>query len=441
MAPDADLVRALQRVARPVDEPASRDALLEAVGDAGLVLIGEASHGTHDFYRMRAELTKRLVAEKGFGAVAVEGDWPDAWRVNQFVRGRAPGIEAEAALAGFRRFPTWMWRNTDVLEFVGWLREYNHDHPDASAGFHGIDLYSLHASIEAVLAYLDRVDPEAAQRARARYACFDHFGEDVQAYGMAAAGLGLEASCEREVVAQLVDLRRQSAAYASRDGHVAEDEYFQAEQNARLVTNAERYYRAMFGSRVSSWNLRDTHMADTLDALLAHNRRLGRSAKTVVWAHNSHLGDARATQMGDDGEVNVGQLARERHPGETFLVGFSTHEGSVAAADDWGEPAQRMRVRPSLPGSFERLFHDVGIPRFLLLMRETPPELDAPRLQRAIGVIYRPRTERQSHYFEAHVRSQFDAVIHLDRTRAVEPLDRGPQWDPAEPPETYPSGI
>jgi erythromycin esterase-like protein len=441
MTRDADLVQALRRVARPMDEVASEDALLEAVGDAGLVLIGEASHGTHDFYRMRADLTKRLIAEKGFGAVAVEGDWPDAWRVNQFVRGRGPETDAEQALAGFRRFPTWMWRNTDVLEFVGWLRGRNQEHPDASAGFYGLDLYSLHASIEAVLAYLDGMDPEAASRARARYACFDHFGDDVQAYGMATAGLSLEASCEREVVAQLVDLRRQAASYASRDGHVAEDEYFQAEQNARLVTNAEQYYRAMFGSRVSSWNLRDTHMADTLDALLAHDRRLGRSAKMVVWAHNSHLGDASATEMGEQGELNLGQLARERHPGRTFLLGFSTHEGSVTAADDWGDPAQRMRVRPSLPGSFERLFHEVGIPRFLLLAREAPRELDEPRLQRAIGVIYRPRTERQSHYFHARVRRQFDAVIHLDRTRGVEPLDPGPQWDPTEPPETYPSGI
>ncbi|PYQ02894.1 MAG: erythromycin esterase [Acidobacteria bacterium] len=434
---DVDVVR---KATLPLGSREDFDPLLSAIGETGLVLIGEASHGTHEFYRVRAEITKRLLAEKGFGAVAIEGDWPDAWRVNRYVRGRSEDRDASEALAGFRRFPTWMWRNTDVLDFVGWLRAYNEGKGERAAGFYGLDLYSLHASMEAVLGYLDTVDAAAARRARERYACFDHFGEDVQAYGY-AAGFGLSETCEKEVVAQLVELRRRAADYAARDGRVAEDDYFQAEQNARLVLDAEQYYRSMFQGRVSSWNLRDTHMADTLDALVAHHARQGRSAKVVVWAHNSHLGDARATQMGREGELNLGQLARERHPGDAFLAGFSTHTGTVTAATDWGAPAERKRVRPSLPGSYERLFHETAQERFLLLAPGKTPALNPPRLQRAIGVIYRPDTERASHYFEARLGAQFDAVLHYDVTRAVEPLERGSLWDDREPPETYPTGI
>jgi erythromycin esterase-like protein len=437
-APDVD---ALRVAALPLSGTAADfDPLLNAIGEARLVLIGEASHGTHEFYRVRAEITKRLLAEKGFGAVAIEGDWPDAWRVNRYVRGLGDDADASEALAGFRRFPTWMWRNADVLDFVGWLRAHNERRTEAAAGFYGLDLYSLHASMDAVLQYLDKVDPAAARRARERYACFEHFGEDVQAYGY-TAGFGLTEPCEKDVVAQLVDLRRRAADYAARDGRVAEDDYFQAEQNARLVRNAEQYYRAMFQGRVTSWNLRDTHMADTLDALAAHHVRQGRSPKVVVWAHNSHVGDARATRMGREGELNLGQLVRERHPGEAFLVGFSTHAGTVTAAPDWGAPAEHKRVRPSLPDSYERLFHDTRQDRFLLLSPEGVAALERPRLQRAIGVIYRPDTERLSHYFEARVGRQFDAVLHYDVTRAVEPLDRGSLWDPREPPETYPTGI
>lgn len=439
MANDRALVEAIRKAARPL----SLDPLVEAAGGRSLVLIGEASHGTHEFYRLRAQLTRRLIEEKGFASVAIEGDWPDTWRVDRWVRGRSEEPDADAALAGFRRFPTWMWRNTDMLAFVGWLREHNRARPDAAAGVYGLDLYSLHSSIEAVLAYLERVDPEAARRARARYACFDHFGEDAQSYGMAAAGLGLDVSCEREVVAQLVELRKKAAAYASRDGHVAEDDYFQAERNALLVRNAEEYYREMFGSRVSTWNLRDTHMADTLDALLDHQRRLGRSDRTVVWAHNSHLGDARATRMGAEGEINLGQLVRERHPGASFLVGFSTHEGTVTAADEWGDPPVRMAVRPSLEGSWERAFHDTGLRELVLLLEGAGAALAEERLQRAIGVIYRPETERASHYYEVALGRQFDAVIHVDTTSALHPLEPGHVWERGveEPAETFPFGL
>jgi erythromycin esterase-like protein len=437
----ARLAMAAREAAIPLEGPdGPYGELLETIGEARFVLLGEASHGTSDFYRARAAITKRLIEEKGFAAVAVEADWPDAYRVNRWVRGGGEDGSPDAALGGFERFPTWMWRNADVLDFVAWLRRHNDavvDEP-ARAGFYGLDLYSLGLSMRAVLEYLDRVDPEAARRARYRYSCFDHFGEDPQAYGY-AAGFGLEESCEQQVVAQLVELRRAAADYARRDGRVAADELFYAEQNARLVQNAERYYRAMFQGRVSSWNLRDRHMAETLQALVRHLDRPGRPARIVVWAHNSHLGDARATEMGEAGELNVGQLVRERCGHDAVLVGFTTHTGTVTAASEWDGPAEKKRVRPALPGSWEAIFHATGVPRFLLPVRGRS-DLTAPRLERAIGVIYRPETERASHYFHARLSQQFDAVLHFDETEAVRPLERSAVPQP-EPAETYPSGL
>jgi erythromycin esterase-like protein len=295
--------------------------------------------------------------------------------------------------------------------------------------------------MEAVLAYLRKVDPDAARRALYRYSCFDHFGEDTQAYGYAAS-FGLTESCEEEVLGQLIELRQRAAAYASTDGRVADDEFFFAEQNARLVKNAEEYYRSMFRGRVESWNRRDTHMAETLDALAAHLGSRGPKAKIAVWEHNSHLGDARATEIGDAGEFNVGQLVRERYGGESVLVGFTTHHGTVTAASDWDAAAERKRVRPALPGSYEVLFHEVGIPRFLLDLRGGAIRelFREPRLERAIGVIYRPETERASHYFHARLADQFDAVLHFDDTRAVEPLERTAAVG-GEVEETFPSGV
>jgi len=422
------------------------DPLLGLVGASHFVLLGEASHGTHEFYAERAAITKRLIEEKGFTAVAVEADWPDAYRVNRYVRGESDDAEAGEALGGFRRFPTWMWRNTVVVEFVEWLRAHNDALPAGAqkVGFYGLDLYSLYTSIEAVLEYLDGVDPEAAARARRRYSCFEHFGEDTTAYAYAAS-YGASESCEPGVVEQLVELRRRAAELAGGGGGVARDEFFYAEQNARLVRNAEEYYRSMFRGRVESWNMRDRHMAETLDALVAHLVSEGREARVAVWEHNSHLGDARATEMGEGGEWNVGQLVRERYPRDCALVGFTTHRGSVTASSDWDEPGRRKRVRPALEGSYEALFHEVGAPNFMLDLREEGPArelLRRPRLERAIGVIYRPETERLSHYFHARLAEQFDCVLHFDETRAVEPLERAPHWVAGEePPETYPSGF
>ena len=418
--------------------------LMRRVGNAPLVLIGEASHGTHEFYRIRAQITKRLIAEKGFNAVAIEGDWPDAYRVNYFVRGRGTDPDASLALAGFRRFPQWMWRNADVLDFVGWLRAYNDDRPLASnVGFYGLDLYSLHTSMEAVLRYLNVVDPEAARRAAVRYACFSQYGADLQRYGQTTS-LGMRPSCEREVIDQLVELRRAAGEYVRRDGRVAADDLFFAEQNALVVANAERYYRAMFASNVSSWNLRDRHMAHILESLTTHLEREQGRAKVVVWAHNSHVGDARATEMGIDNQITLGQLARQRRGADAVLVGFTTYGGSVTAASNWDEPAQRMIVQPALDGSVEALFHDVGVHNFALDLTQSSPAASAlrvPRLERAIGVIYRPGTERESHYFQASLSDQFDIILHYDFTRAVEPMERHGSWTQAEMPETYPVGV
>ena len=436
----ADAVRA---VAHSVANDAAYDPLVRMAGEAQCVLIGEASHGTHEFYDSRAKLTRRLIEEKGFRAVALEADWPDTFRVHRFVTGRGEDRNAGDALSDFRRFPAWMWRNTVMVEFVDWLRGWNAERKVEAglAGIYGLDLYSMHTSIEAVLGYLEKIDPPAARRARYRYGCFDHFGEDPQRYGLATVA-GRAEPCENEVVDQLIELRRSYAELIGRDGHVGEEEFFSAEQNARLIMNAERYYRAMFHGRASSWNLRDEHMFETLNELFAHLD--GGRAKVVVWAHNSHLGDARATAMSERGELNVGQLVRERFGREAFAIGFTTHAGTVTAASDWGEPAERKRVRPALAESYEDLFHATGLPHFWLDLRErneATERLRDERLERAIGVIYRPETERLSHYFEARLPDQFDVIIHIDQTRALEPLERTSEWDRGELPETYPSAL
>jgi len=419
------------------------DPLLERIGDAQFVLLGEASHGTHEFYRERAEITKRLLVEKNFSAVAVEADWPDAYRVNRYVRGASDDFDAAEALSDFRRFPTWMWRNTVVAEFVEWQRAFNQSRSERAGktGFYGLDLYSLRGSMKAVLQYLDRIDPEAAKRARHRYACFDQFGEDTQTYGFMTS-LNLSKSCEEEVVKQLVDLRAQVWDAARRTGRISEDDIFYVEQNARLVKNAEVYYRSMFLKEESTWNLRDRHMMEALEAVCAHLGRDGAPVKMVIWAHNSHLGDARATEMSRRGEINLGQLVRERHGRNAVLVGFTTHHGTVTAASDWDGPPERKHVRPALAGSYEALFHEAHLGRFLLTSQgEVRSHLLKARLERAIGVIYRPATERLSHYFDAKLPEQFDAVLHFDETSAVEPLAINAEWQAGEVPETYPFGV
>lgn len=449
-APDAAILRDAG-----IDAPAGvppGDVLDDLVGEARFVLIGESSHGTHEFYSARAEITKWLIEQRGFTAVAAEADWPDAHRVDRYVRGHGDDRDAESALAGFERFPSWMWRNTVVRDFVEWLHAHNARCRAAGvteSGFYGLDLYSLHRSMREVVRYLDKVDPRAARRAETRYSCFDQVsGDDTEAYGFAAA-FGAGESCEREVVDQLIELQRGLLTATMSHGRGA-DEQFDALRNAWSVRNAEAYYRAMFAGRVHSWNLRDRHMAQTLEALATHLARPGEYARIhgepriVVWAHNSHVGDARATELGSEGQVTVGQLVRERHGAQCRTIGFSTSSGTVTAARSWGGPALRETVRDPLPSSLECLLRDTGRPEFLLRLDTAGTAagvLDTPRIQRAIGVVYSPGTERQSHYFHARTARQFDALIHIDTTTALQPLASDSHGGRGTIPESYPSGL
>ncbi len=453
---DHRIINVLERDAQPLEGVASDyDFLIQAARGKKFVLLGEASHGTAEFYRIRASITRRLIEEEGFDAVAVEADWPDAYRVNRFVSCVSDDMEADKALSDFERFPTWMWRNAEVLAFIKWLRDYNERNrtrkdPESlgsaseSAGFYGLDLYSMTSSIEAVLAYLDKIDPEEAVAARARYACFGQFINDPQAYGYAIAS-GRWDSCEQEVIIQIIQLQRKARFYIERDSAFAGNEYFSAQQNAELVKNAEEYYRAMFRGRPNTWNLRDRHMFETLEKLADHLEVwLGREPRIAVWAHNSHLGNAAATEMGQRGEINIGQLVRERYADKTLHIGFSTSRGTVTAASDWDGPAETKVIREPLPGSYEEVFSRLGKKHFYLDLRgtgETASMLKDRRLQRAIGVIYRPETERMSHYFYASLPYQFDFMIHVDETEAVKPLRSFMHKRPGEMDETYPSGL
>ena len=440
------LANLINSVAQPLSGARTDyDPLLDLAGDARVVLLGTQTHGTHEFYRERANITKRLIAEKGFNAVAVEADWPDAYRVNGFVRGESADTDATEALGGFTAFPTWLWRNVEVVDFVGWLRAYNDAllKPGEKAGFYGLDLYSLHKSIDAVVAYLERVDPTAAKEARIRYACFDHFGEEVRRYGFAAR-LGLAKSCQDEAVKELVELRHRRAQLLQRND--AGEELFAAGQNALLVENAERYYRTMFSERTTAWNQREGHMMETLLALEQHLQRPGRPARIVVWVHNLHAGDAQATELGKVGRVSLGQLARQHWSGDAVLIGLTTDSGTIIAASDWWDSAPvRVSLKPAVQESYEAVFHQTDHRRFMLNLREenkATASLRSPRLERTVGVVYRPGSERRNHYFaEACLTNQFDAVIHIDETLAVEPIERTTEWDKGEVPETFPMGV
>jgi protein-L-isoaspartate(D-aspartate) O-methyltransferase len=434
----AGLATLVREVAEPIDDidTASVDALLERIGDARLVLLGEASHGTSEFYRMRARITRELITRRGFQFVAVEADWPDAARIDDYVLGGPRRSMLE--FAPFARFPTWMWRNEEVHDFVDWLRAYNADHPEQKAGFHGLDLYSLFTSIAAVLAYLDGVDPDAARVARHRYGALTPWQKDPAAYGKAVL-VGRYESSESAVVAMLREMLERRVDYALKDG----ERFFDAAQNARLVADAEGYYRAMYYGSVTSWNLRDTHMFDTLRSLLAF---YGPTSKGIVWEHNSHVGDASATEMSARGEHNVGQLSRALLGEQAYIVGFGTDHGTVAAASDWDAPMQRMRVVPAREGSYERLFHESSVRAFAMHLRKPArralrDELLAPLLERAIGVVYRPKTELESHYFYASLPRQFDEYVWFDETQAVHALGGASRAPRGELPDTYPFGL
>lgn len=408
-------------------------SILEAIGEARFVLIGEATHGTHEFYQARAEITQALIQQKGFMAIAIEGDWPDAYRVHRYLQGIGDKENPNEALAGFQRFPTWMWRNTTLLPFFRWLRGYNDNlSAEKKIGFYGLDLYSMYSSMQAVIAYLQKIDPIAAQRAKARYACFDHIQTDPQTYGYLTT-LGIKKKCIKEAIEQLLELQNKAFEYVRQDGFIANDEYFFATQNARVIKDAEIYYRSMFEGHISSWNIRDTHMAETLNVIADHlENRANQPAKIVVWAHNSHVGDARATEVTEQGEINIGQLVREQHENDVYLLGFSTHEGFVTAASDWDMPAERKALNPGFNSSYEELFHDLTYKNFFLDLTNNRQKLEhflqIPRLQRAIGVVYRPETERLSHYYFTHLLDQFNGMIHFDKTTALQPLEMNPEW-------------
>ena len=429
----ASVVRAAAEPLPPLDD-AEFGAQFDRFASARVVLLGEATHGTSEFYRARARITQRLIERHGFTIVAVEADWPDAARIDRYVRHRTAVPQEEKA---FTRFPSWMWRNLEVHELIEWLREHNAGvDPTKRAGFYGLDLYNLNSSIRAVVGYLDQVDPEAARVARERYGCLTPWQSDPVTYGRAALSSGFR-NCEQAVTAQLRELLDRQLDYMRRDG----ESFLDAARNASLVAAAERYYRVMYYGSRESWNLRDGHMFDTLEATLAAR---GAESKAVVWAHNSHIGNAAATEMGwTRGELNIGQLCRERFGDAARLIGFGTDHGTVAAATDWDGPLEIKQVRPALPDSYERLSHETGVPSFLLDLRgEHRAALVSafkPRLlERAIGVIYRPETERWSHYFDADLPEQFDAWVWFDETRAVTPLadEHGRGM-----PETYPFGI
>jgi erythromycin esterase-like protein len=431
-----ELVHALADAAEPLPHPADTQAfgaMFDRFGDARVVLLGEATHGTSEFYRARGAITRRLIEHHGFNIVAVEADWPDAARIDDYVRHQAPRPRRGDV---FARFPTWMWRNVEVLEFADWLRGHNGPLPEAErASFQGLDVYSLAESIHAVLAYLDKFDPEGATRARQRYGCLTPWQDEPQLYGRAVERGGRD-SCEAAVVAQLRDLLDHRLAYLKNDG----EDWFDAMQNARIVHAAEQYYRAMYRGAAESWNLRDRHMFTTLQSLMAHR---GAGAKAVVWAHNSHIGNAGATAMGWQGEFNIGELCRMAHGDAAVLIGFGTDRGTVAAATDWGADMEIKTVRPARPDSYEHAFRRTGQARSLTDWRS--PErrhladlLRTPLLERAIGVVYRPESELLSHYFQAVLAEQFDAWLWFEETHAVTPL--GPEHARGAP-ETYPFGL
>jgi erythromycin esterase len=429
-------------LAAPLTDAGDLDVLLDRIGDARVVMLGEASHGTHEFYQWRAMLTRRLIEELGFSFVAVEGDWPDCDRIDRSVRCRAEAPDdPRDALMQFERWPTWMWANEEVVDFCRWLRRHNAaaDEP-ARVGFHGLDVYSLWESLREILIYLREKDPDAVPGALAAYRCFEPYGEDPQSYALATRLV--PEGCENEVTAMLADLRERIGRSAPPPTSPGEPEAwaeFAAWQNAEVVSGAERYYRAMVRGGRESWNVRDRHMDDSLHRLLTY---YGRDAKAVVWAHNTHVGDARATDMVEAGAVNIGQLARERYgTDDVILVGFGTHRGTVIAGDAWGAPMRRMAVPPARPGTLEDAMHAAAPPQALFVFpRDGRPDLLTDGLDhRAIGVVYHPDRERWGNYVPTALGDRYDAFVWLDETQGVHPLRTG-RTDATEP-ETYPAGV
>ncbi len=429
------LVARIRELSRPLEASEHVGPLLERIGDAHYALLGEASHGTSEYYTWRARISQRLIEERGFSFIAVEGDWPDCYRVNRYVKGWPDsGSSAREVLGAYERWPTWMWANQEIVELAEWMREYNANRPEEDkVGFYGLDVYSLWDSLDAILKYLEETDPEALPVARQAFRCFEPYGEDAQDYAWATALV--PTTCEDEAVSLLRNLCSKAMEYREDDLEA----FFNAEQNALVAKNAETYYRTMMRGSSASWNVRDHHMTDTLDRLMQHH---GPEAKAIVWEHNTHIGDARATDMARAGMVNVGQLVRERHGVEdTVLVGFSSHRGSVIAGDSWGAQMRVMSVPPAREGSYEDALHRAGEDPKLLIFAEAghlEPLLD-PRGHRAIGVVYDPQRERNGNYVPTVLPLRYDALLYLDETHALHPLHLEPQTGGEA--ETFPSGV
>lgn len=438
------LVAAVEGAAQPFEESMdSFDPIIKACANKEIVMIGAATHGTKEFYRLRADLTRRIIEEHHFDTLAVEADWPDAYTVNRYVLDQSDDINANEALGDFERFPVWLWRNREVERFVEWLKAYNIER-SVPVCFYGLDLYSMNTSIHSIISYLNGMDPLAARRARQRYACLDHFMDRPQAYAYATE-FGLIESCEKHIVSQLEELRRKAWAYMRDNDPAVEDDYFSAVQNAQVVQNAEQYYRSLFRGRPDSWNVRERHMFTTLENLTRHReKRLGRKPRIIIWAHNSHVGNAAAGEMKKRGEFSLGQLARMTYDTRSLLIGFSTCRGKLVAASEWDTEAEIKKVAEPLHGSYEEIFHHVDHKQFFLDLRQESAAIELlkeSRLQRAIGVIYKPQSERYSHYIYTSLPEQFDFMIHIDQTTAVQPLETVMRVHHGEMDETFPTGI
>ncbi len=421
----SSLINTIRNTVYPLNnDPQSYYPLLDRIADAHFVLLGEATHGTSQFYTARAQITSLLIKEKGFNVIAVEADFPEVQPINQFLKSNQIQKSAAESLDGFRRFPVWMWKNKEMLSFIEQLKNFNLQMPvEKRVAFYGLDLYSLYSSIEAVISYLDKVDPDAAAMARKRYACFYRYGNDDDSYGQAMNYV--KENCQKQVVEQLLELQKKRNEYLQQNNLQGNEELFYAEQNARVAKDAEQYYREMFSRRVKTWNLRDLHMADMVEELSNHITKISGTAKIVVWAHNSHVGNALATEFSESEELSLGQLVLFRHWGDSYLVGFTTYNGTVAAASQWGAKVEKKILSPALDGSYEELFHNTDIKKFMLDFNDLPSDLDEFKhnhLERSVGVVYTPESERVSHYFNARIADQFHAVIHIDHTSAIEPL-------------------
>lgn len=429
---EKEAIKIIQEKAIPLDDVKNLDRLMDKIGNSRVVMLGEASHGTHEYYTWRAHITKRLITEKNFNFIAVEGDWPDCYKINQFIKGKNSQIEKAAdVLKAFDRWPTWMWANWEVAALVEWLRLHNNSTTGRKVGFYGFDVYSLWESLHSIMQYLENVDPAALKQATETFKCFEPYKEDGTSY--AYASRLVPKICEDDVIALLNEIQKKLPQY-----NPGEENVFSTEQNALIAVNAEKYYRAMVRGDSESWNIRDTHMQETLERLLDFH---GPNSKAIVWAHNTHIGDASATDMADDGMYNVGELARQKFPGETFLIGFGSYGGSVIAGSSWGAKMQHMQVPDGRKGSWESLLHNASPKNKLLLMEDLRDTLfgDHRIGHRAIGVVYRPEYERYGNYVPSNIANRYDAFIYLDKTRALHPLDLKPHTK--EVPDTYPFGL